>query len=176
MTALDQAITTTPPDNRIQRYAQLGLNVTGALAFVAPLLTRLVLGEAFFLTGRGKWESFDRTVSFFSDIGLPFAQANAAFVSTLELVGGICLMLGFGTRIFSFLLSGTMVVALLTADKDSFIKNFTTGLTDVVPVVYMMFLIWLIFYGPGRLSMDYWIVKRLKLDQASQTPKLGGRR
>src|SRR5205807_10121376 len=105
---------------------------------------------------------------------LPVGQGNSAGGFTLRPVGGICLMLGLGTRIFSFLLSGTMVVALLTADKDNFIKNFTTGLTDVVPVVYMMFLIWLIFYGPGRLSIDYWIVKRLKLDQASQTPKFRG--
>src|SRR6266853_6025836 len=113
MAALDQTLIITPRQNAIERYAQSALKVKGSLAFVAPLLTRVVLGEAFFLTGRGKLENFDRTVSFFSDIGLPFAQANAAFVSTLELVGGICLMLGFGTRIFSFLLSGTMVVALL---------------------------------------------------------------
>ena len=170
MAALDQAITSTPRYNMIERYARFGLNVTVALAFVAPLLTRVVLGEAFFLTGRGKLENFDRTVSFFSDIGLPFAQANAAFVSTLELVGGLCLMLGLGTRIFSFLLSGTMVVALLTADKDSFVKNFPSGLTDVVPVVYMMLLIWLICYGPGRLSIDHWIAERLGLNQGAKNP------
>jgi putative oxidoreductase len=144
----------------IERYVRFGQKMTTALQFVAPLLTRLVLGEAFFLTGWGKWRNFARTASFFSDLGIPFAQANAAFVSTLELVGGLCLMLGFGTRILAFLLSGTMVVALLTADKESFVKNFPSVLTDVVPVVYGMFLIWLILYGSGRLSIDSWISRR----------------
>src|SRR6266853_1047240 len=73
MAALDQTLIITPRQNAIERYAQSALKVTGSLAFVAPLLTRLVLGEAFFLTGRGKLENFDRTVSFFSDLGVPFA-------------------------------------------------------------------------------------------------------
>src|SRR5207248_2562475 len=166
MATLNPAISSVRQENAIQRYAGILLYMTGALSFLAPLLTRLVLGQAFYATGLGKWQNFDRTASFFSDIGIPFAQANAAFISSLELVGGICLMLGLGTRIFSFLLSGTMIVAILTADKDNFLKNFPSGLTDVVPVVYMMLLVWLIFYGPGRLSLDHWISKRLDLRSA----------
>ena len=37
---------------------RFGLKVLGALAFLAPLATRLVMGQAFFLTGRGKLENF----------------------------------------------------------------------------------------------------------------------
>ena len=40
-----------------------------------------------------------------------YRGANATFIATLELVGGICLMLGLGTRIFALLLSGSMTVA-----------------------------------------------------------------
>ena len=143
------------------------LKLTSALAFLAPLLTRLVIGQAFFLTGRGKWQNFDRTVSFFSELGIPLPHANAAFIASLELIGGICLILGFGTRIFAFLLSGSMVVANLTADRDKFIENFPTAITDVTPAVYLLFLIWLVLYGPGKLSIDYLLAKKLKLLQSS---------
>ena len=39
---------------------RFGLKVLGALAFLVPLATRLVMGQAFFLTGRGKLENFSQ--------------------------------------------------------------------------------------------------------------------
>ncbi len=122
--------------------------------FAAPLLTRLVIGTAFFYTGRGKLQNLDRTISFFTDLGIPFPGANAVFISSLEMIGGACLMLGFGTRIFAALLSSTMIVALLTADKEGFVAKFPAELTDVTPVVFLMFLVWLVLYGAGAVSVD----------------------
>jgi len=50
------------------------------------------------------------------------------------------------------------VVALLTADKADFVgalKNSTDKtLTDVVPFVYLMILLWLVVFGPGAVSLD----------------------
>lgn len=132
-------MSTQPIKSHIQRIAGMGLAITGAVAFLAPLLTRLVMGQAFYLTGHGKLQNFDRTLSFFTDLGIPFPALNAGFVSTIEFVGGMCLVLGLGTRIFSFLLSSSMVVALLTADKQAFIDKFPSDITDVVPFVYLMF-------------------------------------
>ena len=108
----------------IKRLAQTALRFAHSLAFLPPLLTRLLLGMAFYQTGSGKWSDIDKPTSFFKDLGIPFPRANATFIATLELVGGICLILGLGTRIVALLLSASMVVALLTADKDSFVKNF----------------------------------------------------
>lgn len=138
----------------IQRITSLGLTITGGLAFLAPLFTRIVMGQAFYYTGHGKLQNFDRTVSFFADLGIPFPALNAGFVSTIEYVGGMCLILGLGTRIFSFLLSGSMVVALLTADKQTFLDKFPADITDVTPFVYLLFLVWLVLYGPGPVSLD----------------------
>jgi putative oxidoreductase len=146
----------------IQRTAAIGLTITGALAFLAPLLTRLVMGQAFYLTGHGKLQNLDRTVSFFTDLGIPFPALNAAFVSTIEYVGGICLLLGLGTRIFSFLLSGSMMVALLTADKQTFIDKFPADITDIIPFVYLLFLVWLVLIGPGSISLDRFLSKWLR--------------
>jgi hypothetical protein len=60
-----------------------------------------------------------------------------------------------------------MVVALLTADKQTFLDALwmtgDQGLTDVVPFVYLLFLIWLAIAGPGPLSLDALIARWLRL-------------
>ena len=149
--------------NLIQRGLAKASGITSALQFAAPLLTRLLVGITFFYTGQGKLQNLDRTATFFADLGIPFAAANALFTSSLEFIGGICLMLGLGTRIFSLLLSSTMIVALLTADKANFIAKFPAELTDVSPVVLLTLLVWLLLYGPGRLSIDRLLARRLNL-------------
>jgi putative oxidoreductase len=143
---------------------RLGLKVAAALAFLAPLATRLVMGQAFFLTGRGKLENFPRTVEFFTGLGLPFPELNAAFVSRLEFYGGMLLIAGLATRLVAAGLASTMVVALLTADKETFVAALTgagdSGLTDVAPFVYLLFLAWLVLAGPGPVSLDRLLFKR----------------
>ena len=105
--------------NWIHRGLDAASKTIDQLQFAAPLLTRLVVGITFVYTGRGKLANLDRTTGFFSDLGIPFPAANALFISCLELVGGICLILGLGTRMVAALLSATMVVALLTADRET---------------------------------------------------------
>ncbi len=144
---------------RTHSLIRIGHSFSQSLQPLAPLVTRLVLGHTFLLTGMGKWRNFDNTVGFFTDIGIPAPAANAAFIATLELVGGVLLMLGLGTRVVAALLSSTMVVALLTADRSDFVNAFAwsgaeKGLTDVVPFVFLMFLGWLVAFGPGPISVD----------------------
>lgn len=140
--------------NLFQRASNVVSRLIETVQFAAPLLTRLIVGVTFAYSGHGKLQNLDNTTSFFSDLGIPFPGVNAIFISSLEFIGGICLIAGLGTRIFSALLSSTMIVALLTADKDSFISKFPAELTDVSPVVLLLFLVWLILYGPGAASLD----------------------
>jgi putative oxidoreductase len=141
--------------------------VVAAVKPLAPLLTRLVIGQAFVQTGIGKWENFHDTVEFFASLGLPAPAANVAFIASLEVVGGSALILGIGTNLFAALLSSTMVVAILTADRANFIGAVTgTGdhaLTDVLPVIFLMPLTWLVAFGAGPLSLDFLLGKRLPL-------------
>jgi putative oxidoreductase len=126
--------------------------------WVPGLLTRLVVGFAFFDSGRGKLANMENTVNFFTDLGIPFPELNAGFVSRLEYYGGMLLLLGVATRIVALLLSSTMIVALLTADRETFVGAFTRsteiGLSDIAPFVLGVLLSWLVVKGAGALSVD----------------------
>jgi putative oxidoreductase len=158
----------------LRRGRALALRLLAALAFIAPLVTRLVMGQAFYQTGNGKIENFANTVGFFSELGIPFPEANAFFVSRLEFWGGLLLIVGLATRLVALGLASTMVVALLTADRESFLGALRgagdAGLTDVVPLVYLLFLGWLVLYGPGAASLDalvaHWLERRSRQPQA----------
>lgn len=143
---------------RLVGWTALGHRGADALRPLAPLLTRLVIGVAFFHAGLGKWHHFERTVGFFANIGIPAPAANAAFVSTIEVVGGLALILGVATRLFAFLLSPVMLVAMVTADRsdiaEAFSRESDKGLTDVAPLVFLMFLLWLVAFGAGPVSID----------------------
>jgi putative oxidoreductase len=152
----------------IRRLAALGLKITSSLQFLPPLLTRLVIGVGFYYTGKGKLGDLTKVTGFFTDLGIPFPHANAVFVSGLEFIGGICLVLGLGTRVFAALLSCSMVVALLTADKEAFGTKFPSDITDVTSFTFLLFLIWLVFYGPGAASIDYFVSKWLGMGKKTE--------
>ncbi len=145
--------------------------VAERLAFIAPLATRITIGLGYLHTGWGKLHNFDRTVTFFASLGIPAPSANAAFVSTLELVGGACLLIGLLTRVFALGLSGSMVVALLTADRQTFLASWgnasETSPTDVASFVFLLFLVWLILFGPGAVSLDRLLFGRLSRERAA---------
>lgn len=108
----------------LRRTRTLAPKVAGALSFLAPLATRLLMGQAFYQTGEGKIANFANTVTFSSELGIPFPEANAFFVSWLEFWGGLLLVAGLATRLVAGALASTMVVALATADRASLLEAF----------------------------------------------------
>ena len=73
-----------------------------------------------------------------------------------EAVGGILLLLGFQTRVASFLVMSTMLVAI-------FMQQIENGLWNCLPA--MGFLWVAIFYmitGSGRFGIDYLLTKKTK--------------
>jgi putative oxidoreductase len=143
----------------LQRAMHGALQILNRLAFLAPLITRIVLGLAFFEAGRGKWNNLDKVIQFFTSLGIPFPAANATFISLLEFAGGAFLVVGLATRLFAFLLSCTMVTAILTSDHQALADKFPADFTDVSSFTYLLFLLWLLFYGPGPVSLD-WLISR----------------
>lgn len=134
---------------RAQERAQA---VTKPLAPLAPLVARVTLGLVFVQSGWGKLQHLDKVTAFFTDLGIPAPALQAPFVSGVELVGGLLVLLGKGSRIASVLLAATMLVAILTAKRADIM-----GLTDLFGVVewtYLVLLGWLAVNGPGALSLD----------------------
>jgi len=132
--------------------------VTDKLASLAPLATRLVIGLAFFQAGTGKFRNFENVIGFFDSLGIPFPAFNAGLVASMETVGGVMLIFGLLTRFFASGLTVTMVVALLTADTSDFLASWggasQMSPTDVTAFTFLLFLLWLVFYGAGKLSLD----------------------
>jgi putative oxidoreductase len=159
--------------NNIRRVSDQALKLLGYVDFIPGALTRLLVGFAFFDSGRGKLANMDNTVNFFADLGIPFPELNAAFVARLEYYGGILLLVGLLTRLIALLLSSTMIVALLTADRQTFMDALTrsgeVGLSDIAPFVLGVLLSWLVVKGPGLLSLDT-LLKR-GFDKDPRPPK-----
>lgn len=134
------------------------LRASRTATLVAPPAARIAIGSSFAFTGYGKLQNIERTTQFFADLGIPAAGAQAIFVSSLELVGGIGIVLGLGTRIFSIMLLGTMAVALATADRAGLLEALQFGgarsLMDVTPIPFALGLLYLIAHGAGPLSID----------------------
>lgn len=77
---------------------------------VSTLILRLVLGVTFFIHGLVKFQGgIENIVGWFDSIGLPGVLAYG--VAVLEMVGGLALIIGLGSRI----VSGLFVVLMLGA-------------------------------------------------------------
>jgi len=81
---------------------------------VLPL--RLVLGLVFVAHGAQKLFGFGLagTAGFLGSLGVPLPTVAAAGLITVELLGGVALILGAWTRIVAALLAADMLVAIVT--------------------------------------------------------------
>lgn len=79
------------------------------------LALRLAVGAVFIYHGWGKWHSIDMTAGFFQTLGIPLPVFSAYLVATVELVGGLMVLLGIYAKEAAKFLAITMAVALLTA-------------------------------------------------------------
>ena len=83
------------------------------------LVIRLYWGWQFFQTGKGKLMNLDRTAGFFQSLNIPHPHLNAVMAGCTECFGGLCLLLGLGSRILTIPLIFTMSIAYLTAESDA---------------------------------------------------------
>jgi len=155
----------------LQRINALVESASEKLGFIAPLATRIVIGLAFFQAGLGKWRHMPNIIQFFDSLGIPMPAFNAYLVASMELVGGLALILGLFTRFFASGLSVTMVVALLTADTADFMASWGSASemspTDVTAFTFLLFLLWLVAYGAGKLSFDALLRRMFSVEQKS---------
>src|SRR5207247_2956580 len=67
----------------------------------ATMVIRLMAGGVFFWEGILKFVYVNQGVGRFTKLGIPFPFVTASVVWWLEIVGGILLMLGLGTRLIT---------------------------------------------------------------------------
>lgn len=120
------------------------------------LLIRLVCGFGFFQAGFGKWDHLAQVSDFFAHLHIPFPTTNAYFIAGLETVGGLFLMMGFGSRLVALLLTINMIVAYSTAHMESVRALLVDpGLFIAAsPFLFLYSSLIILAFGPGILSVD----------------------
>jgi putative oxidoreductase len=79
-------------------------------------LLRIAVGTVFVAHGAQKLFQMGPSglAGFFGQIGIPFPELNAYFIIAAELLGGMAMIAGLGTRILGALFAAIMVVAIAT--------------------------------------------------------------
>ncbi len=134
------------------------LSIAEKIRWAPALLARITMGLIFVQSGWGKFNHLPKVVEYFSSLGIPAPQLQAPFVTGVELVGGVLLFLGLGTRLISFPLIGTMVVAILTARREDL--TGVGALFGMSEYLYIVLFFWLIVEGAGPVSLDHRLFKR----------------
>jgi len=82
-----------------------------ALQNPLALLGRLLLASLFLPAGIGKITGFAGTVGYITSVGMPLPTVAAALALAVELLGGLALVLGWGTRFAALVLAVFTLVA-----------------------------------------------------------------
>src|SRR5438128_7173654 len=86
----------------------------------ATMIIRLMAGGVFFWEGILKFVYVNQGVGRFTKLGMPFPLVTASFVGGLEIIGGILLILGLGTRFITVPFIIDVLVALLSTKPQLF--------------------------------------------------------
>ena len=135
-----------------------------SLQSVMLLAVRLYWGFQFAQTGWGKLHNLARITGFFASLNIPFPGFSAPFVSVLEFVGGVLLMLGLFSRPIALLLACNMFVAYWTADREALSAIFSDPgkFYAADPYTFLFASVMILIFGAGLFAMDTLVAKRLK--------------
>ncbi len=126
---------------------------------VGLLVTRLIFGVIF--TAHGWQKLFvwgpENVGAGFAQMGIPMASVVGPFIGGLELIGGVAVILGVATRLFSLGLAGTMLGAI-------FIAHLPNGFFAPNGIEFVLALfgtaVLLTLTGAGAYSVDQAIAQR----------------
>ncbi|HZP29115.1 MAG TPA: DoxX family protein [Acidimicrobiia bacterium] len=121
-----------------------------------PLVLRVVSGVVFVSVSMGKFFDHASEAHDFDRYGVPIPATAVIVVGIVELVGGVSLVAGLGTRVASALLAGNMVGAIATAGR---VEGGAFNLV-LAPLLLVSMLV-LLWAGPGAWSVDRVVARRL---------------
>lgn len=139
----------------ISRFFEKMVLTVAQTAFL--FFVRCYWGYLFILASLPKWDNMAVTAKKFGEMGIPLAEVNAYVVGSVEMAGGILLIIGLGARFSAFLLTVTMIVALSVAHPGQaaqiFGPNFKVFLQSG-PTTYLFASLVILLFGPGKFSID----------------------
>jgi putative oxidoreductase len=160
----------------LKTYAALRDQINLLGLWVGLLSLRLLLAWEFYESGLEKLHGENWFADIQQQFPFPFnvipAGVSWQMATWFELIGGIALVLGVATRFFSVSLLVLTLVAIVSvhwpADWHSLAElGMGYALTDTgfgnykLPAIFIAMLLPLMLLGPGKLSLDYWLDRRL---------------
>jgi putative oxidoreductase len=142
----------------VSNARERALTITQKLDWLGPLVARFTLGVLFMSTGWGKVNSLPKVTAYFTELGIPFPGIQAPMVSFIELIGGALLLIGLASRFAAVPLMGSMIVAILTAQRAN--VHALSDLFGLVEWTYFALLLWVALTGPGKISVDHVLFRR----------------
>lgn len=134
----------------------------------ATILIRLMAGGVFLWEGVLKFVYPNQGAGRFTKLAMPFPEFTATFVGGLEIVGGIMLILGLGTRLITIPFVIEMIVAMLSTKLPLYLGTSPLPLPPSPPQVgiwavlheirseyaQLLSCLFLLVAGPGPWSLD----------------------
>lgn len=151
--------------NTIAKIYQWIISFFSNFQSIFIFLLRITWGYQFFLAGYGKLARIDHIAGYFTSLGIPAAGFNAYLVSSFEMIGGLLLIIGLASRLFSIPLIVIMFTAYSTAHIHilkgfAFITN-PALLVNEAPFPFLLTSLIVLFFGPGKISIDGYLKRKL---------------
>ena len=126
---------------------------------MSTLILRVVLGITFLIHGYVKFQGgIENTVGWFASIGLPGVLAYG--VAVVELVGGILLIIGLGSRIVSALYVLLMAGAIFTAKLPAGFLGNGTGAGYELDLAFLAMALVIAINGSKLYAVDQIVLKQ----------------
>lgn len=120
-----------------------------------PLILRVVLGSLFVWHGIDKFDVGISTIKGMYEMwGVIAPGFTAPLTAVIEIVGGIALILGIGTRIAAMMFSILMISAIFYVKRDLGIISSQQMPGAELDLAILAGLVAVMITGPGRFSID----------------------
>jgi putative oxidoreductase len=135
------------------------------------IIIRLMAGGVFLSEGILKFVYPNQGVGRFTKLGFPFPELTAHSIGSIEIIGGLLLIIGLLTRITAFYFVLEMIVAILTTKIALYLGTSPLPLPPAPPKIgiwavlheirsdyaQLLTCLFLCLIGPGIRSLDhYW--------------------
>ncbi|HXR63452.1 MAG TPA: DoxX family protein [Rudaea sp.] len=167
------------PFDAIAVWESLTARLRGVGQLLPPLILRLIMGWEFWQSGVEKYVGDNWFTDIKDRFPFPFnvipTNVSWAMATYFELGGAVLLVFGLFTRVAAYSLLVLTFVATAAAHWPDMIAMWSDlakgyAITDMgygnfkLPLLFVVMLLPIIFQGPGKISLDFLLSRRLKSD------------